>query len=204
MNAMSYVGAPGATTSRHWRIRHGSVDRDTSLAIPVILATKLTTIGKAVDFAIPWGVGHGGNYDLDELFAWMASVTSSQPRAQPPVYDASREGDIVHLTDTTHEVTVSVVTSVGNIAYAMTVKGQHILRFPFATSGRAPCPPARGRCYPRRRCQRATPSRPARRGTRASGSGRADSERPARTAHARYFSYHPKILFHPSAATNGR
>jgi hypothetical protein len=74
MNAMSYIGAPGATTSTHWRIRHGSVDRDTSLAIPVILATTLANSGKAVDFAVPWGVGHGGNYDLDELFAWVARV----------------------------------------------------------------------------------------------------------------------------------
>ncbi len=100
MNAMSYIGAPGATTSTHWRIRHGSVDRDTSLAIPVILATKLANSGKAVDFAVPWGVGHGGNYDLDELFAWMASVSSSQPRAQSPDYDATRESDIEHLKDT--------------------------------------------------------------------------------------------------------
>ena len=74
MNAMSFIGAPGASTSPHWRIRHGSVDRDTSLAIPVILATKLANSGKAVDFAVPWGVGHGGNYDLDELFAWIARV----------------------------------------------------------------------------------------------------------------------------------
>jgi aldose 1-epimerase len=61
------------------------------------------------------------------------SVAGSQQRAQAPDYEASRDGDVVHLKDTTHEITVSVVTSVGNIAYAMTVKGQNILRFPFAT-----------------------------------------------------------------------
>ncbi len=74
MNAMAYIGAEGATTARHWRIRHGAIDRDTSLAIPIILATSLQNAGKDVDFALPWGVGHSGDYDLDELFAWMAQV----------------------------------------------------------------------------------------------------------------------------------
>ncbi len=74
MNAMAYVGTPGATTARFWRIRHGAIDRDTSLAIPVILATKIENSGRTVDFALPWGVGHSGDYDLDELFDWMARL----------------------------------------------------------------------------------------------------------------------------------
>jgi len=74
MNPMDYIGAEGASTARHWRIRHGAVDRDTSLAVPVILATKLWNEGFDVDFAIPWGRGHGGDYDLDELFAWIDKV----------------------------------------------------------------------------------------------------------------------------------
>jgi hypothetical protein len=74
MNPMNYIGAGGTTTARYWRIRHGATDRDTSLAIPVILATKLQNVGCSVDFALPWGHGHGGNYDLDELFAWMDRI----------------------------------------------------------------------------------------------------------------------------------
>ena len=74
MNPMNYIGAEGTTTARYWRIRHGAIDRDTSLAIPVILATKLQNVGCSVDFALPWGQGHGGNYDLDELFAWMDRI----------------------------------------------------------------------------------------------------------------------------------
>ena len=54
--------------------RHGAKDRDTSLAIPAILALKLQNSGKTVDFAVPWGQGHGGDYDLDELFNWADSV----------------------------------------------------------------------------------------------------------------------------------
>jgi aldose 1-epimerase len=48
-------------------------------------------------------------------------------------YEARRTGDIVRLEDRRHEVVVSVLTSVGNIAYQMTVKGHDILRFPFAS-----------------------------------------------------------------------
>ena len=51
MNAMAYIGT--ASTSRYWRIRHGTKDRDTSLAIPVILATRLQNQGSTVDFALP-------------------------------------------------------------------------------------------------------------------------------------------------------
>jgi hypothetical protein len=74
MNPMPYIGSKGTTTARYWRIRHGAVDRDTSLAIPVILATRLQNNGCSVDFALPWGQGHGGDYDLDELFAWIDKV----------------------------------------------------------------------------------------------------------------------------------
>src|SRR5262245_7986901 len=45
-------------------------------------------------------------------------------------YSASREGDVVQLTDATTETSVSIMPSVGNIAFDMTVKGQRVLRFP--------------------------------------------------------------------------
>ncbi|MDO4905680.1 MAG: subtype B tannase [Lautropia sp.] len=77
MNAMNYIDARGAVPAQHWRIRHGTKDRDTSLAIPVILATTLQNRGYAVDFALPWDRPHSGDYDLDDLFAWMDSLNAS-------------------------------------------------------------------------------------------------------------------------------
>lgn len=74
MNPMNYIGAQGTTTAQYWRIRHGAVDRDTSLAVPTILATRLENSGAKVDFASPWGRGHSGDYDLDELFSWVEQV----------------------------------------------------------------------------------------------------------------------------------
>jgi hypothetical protein len=75
MNPMYYIDASGTTTSHYWRIRHGAIDADTAVAIPVILATKLMNTGHDVDFAIPWGQGHGGNYDLEELFDWIETIS---------------------------------------------------------------------------------------------------------------------------------
>lgn len=46
----------------------------TSLAIPTILATSLMNAGKEVDFALPWGLPHSGDYDVAELFSWIDSL----------------------------------------------------------------------------------------------------------------------------------
>lgn len=72
LNPVRYIGQ--ADTAKHWRIRHGTFDRDTSLAIPVILATMLENCGYEVDFSLPWGLPHSGDYDLAELFAWIDSI----------------------------------------------------------------------------------------------------------------------------------
>lgn len=74
MNPMNYIGAEETATAQYWRIRHGTVDRDTSLAIPVILATTLENKGFNVDFALTWDRPHSGDYDLDELFSWIGKV----------------------------------------------------------------------------------------------------------------------------------
>jgi aldose 1-epimerase len=47
-------------------------------------------------------------------------------------YAARRDGDVVLLTDTATDTRVSIAPSVGNIAFQMIVKGQHILRWPHA------------------------------------------------------------------------
>ena len=43
-----------------------------------ILAAKLQNSGKNVDMAMPWGVPHSGDYDLDELFAWMDGIVKGK------------------------------------------------------------------------------------------------------------------------------
>lgn len=69
LNPTAYIGK--ADTAKYWRIRHGAFDRDTSLAIPAILAALLENNGFSVDFHLPWGLPHSGDYDLPELFSWI-------------------------------------------------------------------------------------------------------------------------------------
>lgn len=74
MNHMNYIGAENTDTAKYWRIRHGSLDSDTSIAISIILDTMLKNKGFNSDFQIAWGQKHAGDYDLDELFAWIDSI----------------------------------------------------------------------------------------------------------------------------------
>lgn len=71
IHPVPFIQDENCDIAKNWRIRHGAFDRDTSIAIPVILATLLKNKGYQVDFALPWGLPHSGDYDLDELFAWI-------------------------------------------------------------------------------------------------------------------------------------
>lgn len=74
LNPMNYVEDEKATKTQHWRIRHGECDRDTSLAISAMLVLKLKEQNCEVDYHSPWNVPHSGDYDLDELFAWIDEI----------------------------------------------------------------------------------------------------------------------------------
>lgn len=74
MNPMYYVEDAGAAKAKHFRIRHGERDRDTSLAIPAMLTLKLRNCGFDVDYHSPWDTPHAGDYDLEELFAWIDEI----------------------------------------------------------------------------------------------------------------------------------
>jgi len=74
LNPLDYIGKDGVKTAKYFRIRHGETDRDTALPIPAILALALENHGTQVDFAVPWGQGHAGDYDLAELFAWIDHI----------------------------------------------------------------------------------------------------------------------------------
>ncbi|WP_340012670.1 subtype B tannase [Paenibacillus sp. FSL H7-0690] len=81
MNPMNYISTEGTTTTNNWRIRMGTKDSDTSLAVSTILATELENKGSNVDFAMAWDIPHSGDYDLDELFAWADKVSATSPKA---------------------------------------------------------------------------------------------------------------------------
>lgn len=75
MNPMNFItGENNSVVAKHWYIRHGAKDRDTSFLVPVNLATRLRNAGYDVDFALPWNRPHSGDYNLDDLFRWIESV----------------------------------------------------------------------------------------------------------------------------------
>ena len=77
MNPMNYLGSPAATNARFYRIRYGTADSNTSIAIPLIVGTRAQDLGYRVDMATPFDVDHSGDYDLEELFNWMDNIVKN-------------------------------------------------------------------------------------------------------------------------------
>jgi galactose mutarotase-like enzyme len=65
-------------------------------------------------------------------FLFLSSLASGVP-AFAQQYVARQTNDVVRLEDTTNQTVVSLIPSVGNIAYAFTVKGHNVLRWPYAS-----------------------------------------------------------------------
>ncbi|HVY91167.1 MAG TPA: aldose 1-epimerase [Bryobacteraceae bacterium] len=63
--------------------------------------------------------------------AVLAALLCSLPMTAQ--YSAKQEGDVVHLEDAKHHTVVSILTSVGNVAYEMKVNGTNVLYFPAVT-----------------------------------------------------------------------
>ena len=61
------------------------------------------------------------------LFLSIATAASAQP------YSSRRAGDVVQLRDERAQTIVSIVPSVGNIAFEMSVKGQNVLYWPYGS-----------------------------------------------------------------------
>ena len=74
MNPMNYLGSPAATNAQFYRIRYGTADSNTSIAIPLIVGTRAQNLGYTVDMSTPFNVDHSGDYDLEDLFNWMDTI----------------------------------------------------------------------------------------------------------------------------------
>jgi aldose 1-epimerase len=61
----------------------------------------------------------------------LSAVTAIPVSAQQ--YSARRSGDVVQLEDAKHHTVVSIIPSVGNIAFEMKVNGTNVLRWPYAS-----------------------------------------------------------------------
>ena len=78
MNPLYYIGDAQTQTAAHWHIRHGTNDKDTGLAIPVILGTVLQNKGYDVNLELAWDRLHSGDYELEELFNWLDNLCKAK------------------------------------------------------------------------------------------------------------------------------
>ena len=70
----------------------------------------------------------------DLLRGVLAALLLVQPApAVAARYSARRVGDVVRLEDATSQTVVSLVPSVGNVAFEMTVKGHNVLWWPYVS-----------------------------------------------------------------------
>ena len=66
-----------------------------------------------------------------QLAVWLSIVLAVPSAAEQ--YSARQRDDVIQLEDSSTQTVVSIVPSVGNVTFAMKVKGQEILRFPYAS-----------------------------------------------------------------------
>ncbi|QCN86603.1 Tat pathway signal protein [Streptomyces griseoviridis] len=65
--------------SRHWWIRLGTKDSDTSLTVAAVLAARLENLGDDVDLRYYWDAGHGADDDPGDFIAWIARISGTHP-----------------------------------------------------------------------------------------------------------------------------
>ena len=75
MNPMGFILEDNPGRSRHWWIRVGTKDSDTSLSVVGNLAAALTNRGDDVNALMYWDAGHGSNEDAGDFIAWISSIT---------------------------------------------------------------------------------------------------------------------------------
>lgn len=74
MNPMFFIGKSDVSTAKHWWIRVGTKDTDTSLSVVANLSAALNANKCTVNSKMYWDAGHGANEDANAFINWFASV----------------------------------------------------------------------------------------------------------------------------------
>ncbi|MFJ2259753.1 subtype B tannase [Streptomyces sp. NPDC087844] len=76
MNPMHHlVENPNRNRAKHWWIRLGTKDTDTSLSVAGNLSARLTSLGDDVDTAYYWDAGHGADQDPGDFVEWIGEIS---------------------------------------------------------------------------------------------------------------------------------
>lgn len=74
-DAAPFLAKADPRRARHWWIRVGTKDSDTSLSVVGNLAAKPENLGDDVNASMYWDGGHGANEDAADFIQWIADVT---------------------------------------------------------------------------------------------------------------------------------
>ncbi|MFF4254240.1 subtype B tannase [Streptomyces sp. NPDC001663] len=81
MNPMFHlVDKVNGRRSKHWWIRLGTNDSDTSHVVSANLAAAASGLGDEVDHLYYWDQGHGANTDPGDFIKWIAKVTGHKAK----------------------------------------------------------------------------------------------------------------------------
>ncbi|MFG2791484.1 subtype B tannase [Streptomyces sp. NPDC048419] len=81
MNPMYHlVEKVNGRRAKHWWIRLGTSDSDTSHVVSANLAARLAGLGDDVNHLYYWDQGHGANTDPGDFITWIAKVTGHRAR----------------------------------------------------------------------------------------------------------------------------
>jgi hypothetical protein len=75
MNPMYHLGQRNPGRSKHWWIRLGTKDTDTSHTVSANIAAAAADLGDDVNHFYYWDEGHGANTDPADFFTWVAKVS---------------------------------------------------------------------------------------------------------------------------------
>lgn len=79
MNPMGFIADANSGRARHWWIRVGTKDSDTSLTVVGNLAAALENLGDDVNARMYWDAGHGANEDPADFMDWVSRITGNAP-----------------------------------------------------------------------------------------------------------------------------
>ncbi|MEU9913521.1 subtype B tannase [Streptomyces sp. NPDC051001] len=80
MNPMYHLERKNPSRSKHWWIRLGTKDTDTSHVVSANIAAAANGLGDDVDHLYYWDQGHGANTDPGDFITWIAKVTGHKKR----------------------------------------------------------------------------------------------------------------------------
>jgi len=75
MNPMYFIERRNPSRAKHWWVRTGTLDNNTSHTIVGNLAAALDNVGDNVNSSMYWDGGHAVNEDAPEFITWVAKLT---------------------------------------------------------------------------------------------------------------------------------